>query len=68
MLSAFTCDQIFKAFYAHNFVSLYPPISLCLYSCNGKNSCTIKASNSVFGDPCIRTYKYLELAYNCECK
>ncbi|XP_047452914.1 rhamnose-binding lectin-like [Mugil cephalus] len=35
-------------------------------SCNGKNSCTIRASNSVFGDPCIGTYKYLEVAYVCE--
>ncbi|XP_070824328.1 L-rhamnose-binding lectin SML-like [Chaetodon trifascialis] len=37
-------------------------------SCNGKNSCTIRASNSVFGDPCAGTYKYLEVAYVCECK
>ncbi|KAM8753789.1 rhamnose-binding lectin-like [Acanthopagrus schlegelii] len=35
-------------------------------SCNGKNSCTITASNSVFGDPCGGTYKYLEVAYVCE--
>uniref|UniRef100_UPI003AAC1FC3 L-rhamnose-binding lectin CSL1-like n=1 Tax=Centroberyx gerrardi TaxID=166262 RepID=UPI003AAC1FC3 len=37
-------------------------------SCNGKNNCTINVSNSVFGDPCVGTYKYLELAYTCECK
>ncbi|XP_075949354.1 L-rhamnose-binding lectin SML-like isoform X2 [Anarhichas minor] len=35
-------------------------------SCNGKNSCTVRASNSVFGDPCVGTYKYLELGYICE--
>ncbi|KAM4563929.1 L-rhamnose-binding lectin SML-like isoform 2-T2 [Odontesthes bonariensis] len=35
-------------------------------SCNGKNSCIIKASNSVFGDPCVGTYKYLEVAYACQ--
>ncbi|XP_044066927.1 L-rhamnose-binding lectin SML-like isoform X2 [Siniperca chuatsi] len=35
-------------------------------SCSGKNSCIIKASNSVFGDPCVGTYKYLEVAYICE--
>ncbi|XP_047214309.1 L-rhamnose-binding lectin SML-like [Girardinichthys multiradiatus] len=34
--------------------------------CNGKNSCTIRASNSVFGDPCAGTFKYLEVAYTCE--
>ncbi|XP_035769228.1 L-rhamnose-binding lectin CSL3-like [Neolamprologus brichardi] len=37
-------------------------------SCNGKNSCTISASNSVFGDPCVGTYKYLEVVYTCQCK
>ncbi|KAM9751951.1 rhamnose-binding lectin-like [Menidia menidia] len=35
-------------------------------SCNGKNSCIINASNSVFGDPCVGTYKYLEVAYACQ--
>ncbi|KAE8292666.1 L-rhamnose-binding lectin CSL3 [Larimichthys crocea] len=35
-------------------------------SCNGKDSCIIKASNSVFGDPCVGTYKYLEVAYTCQ--
>ncbi|MEQ2226582.1 hypothetical protein ILYODFUR_028824, partial [Ilyodon furcidens] len=34
--------------------------------CNGKNSCTVRASNSVFGDPCVGTFKYLEVAYTCE--
>uniref|UniRef100_A0A3Q2PQA7 SUEL-type lectin domain-containing protein n=1 Tax=Fundulus heteroclitus TaxID=8078 RepID=A0A3Q2PQA7_FUNHE len=36
--------------------------------CNGKNSCTIQARNSVFGDPCVGTFKYLEVAYTCECE
>ncbi|XP_068454261.1 L-rhamnose-binding lectin CSL1-like [Clinocottus analis] len=43
------------------------PTSKVADSCNGKNSCTISASNSVFGDPCAGTYKYLEVAYGCEC-
>uniref|UniRef100_A0A3Q0RJF6 SUEL-type lectin domain-containing protein n=1 Tax=Amphilophus citrinellus TaxID=61819 RepID=A0A3Q0RJF6_AMPCI len=37
-------------------------------SCNGKSSCAIEASCSVFGDPCVGTYKYLEVAYDCQCK
>ncbi|KAM4569887.1 L-rhamnose-binding lectin CSL3-like [Odontesthes bonariensis] len=37
-------------------------------SCNGKSSCSINVRNSVFGDPCPGTYKYLELAYTCQCK
>uniref|UniRef100_A0A3Q2W8J2 L-rhamnose-binding lectin CSL3-like n=1 Tax=Haplochromis burtoni TaxID=8153 RepID=A0A3Q2W8J2_HAPBU len=36
--------------------------------CNGKNSCNISASNSVFGNPCFGTSKYLEVDYTCQCK
>ncbi|KAL3975121.1 hypothetical protein ACER0C_023747 [Sarotherodon galilaeus] len=35
-------------------------------SCNGRNSCSIKVRNSVFGDPCPGTYKYLDVVYDCE--
>uniref|UniRef100_A0A669CTE6 SUEL-type lectin domain-containing protein n=1 Tax=Oreochromis niloticus TaxID=8128 RepID=A0A669CTE6_ORENI len=34
-------------------------------SCNWQNSCTVEASNTVFGDPCGGTYKYLEVVYDC---
>merc|ERR1712098_550369 len=34
--------------------------------CEGSESCTIKARNEVFGDPCYLTYKYLEVEYLCE--
>ncbi|XP_051805168.1 uncharacterized protein LOC110969316 isoform X4 [Acanthochromis polyacanthus] len=34
--------------------------------CNGKHDCSITASSSVFGDPCIGTYKYLDVTYTCE--
>ncbi|KAK7930451.1 hypothetical protein WMY93_006846 [Mugilogobius chulae] len=33
--------------------------------CNGRNSCSIRASNSRFGDPCGGTYKYLKIGYVC---
>jgi len=33
--------------------------------CNGKTSCGVPASNSQFGDPCVGTYKYLNVAYSC---
>ncbi|XP_071954976.1 L-rhamnose-binding lectin ELEL-1-like isoform X2 [Antedon mediterranea] len=33
--------------------------------CDGKTSCSVYASNSVFGDPCPGTYKYLEVTYEC---
>lgn len=42
------------------------PTKLVAERCNGQNSCVVKASNSVFGDPCGGTYKYLEVAYVCE--
>uniref|UniRef100_A0A3Q3GWM0 SUEL-type lectin domain-containing protein n=1 Tax=Kryptolebias marmoratus TaxID=37003 RepID=A0A3Q3GWM0_KRYMA len=36
-------------------------------SCNGEKGCSISATNSVFGDPCQGTYKYLEVDYTCKC-
>ena len=33
--------------------------------CDGKQSCTIAASNSVFGDPCVGTFKYMGINYDC---
>ncbi|XP_063323708.1 L-rhamnose-binding lectin SML-like, partial [Pelmatolapia mariae] len=33
--------------------------------CNGRNSCSMRAAPSVFGDSCPNTYKYLELTYTC---
>ncbi|XP_008413131.1 L-rhamnose-binding lectin CSL2-like [Poecilia reticulata] len=34
--------------------------------CNGKSACAIFASTSVFRDPCVGTYKYLEVKYFCQ--
>ncbi|CAG5927131.1 unnamed protein product, partial [Menidia menidia] len=39
---------------------------ICIHRCNGKSSCSVDAINSVFGDPCYGTYKYLELDYICQ--
>uniref|UniRef100_A0A3P9N2A0 SUEL-type lectin domain-containing protein n=1 Tax=Poecilia reticulata TaxID=8081 RepID=A0A3P9N2A0_POERE len=36
--------------------------------CNGKSACAIFASTSVFRDPCVGTYKYLEVKYFCQCE
>uniref|UniRef100_A0A671S735 SUEL-type lectin domain-containing protein n=1 Tax=Sinocyclocheilus anshuiensis TaxID=1608454 RepID=A0A671S735_9TELE len=36
--------------------------------CEGKNSCSILASNSVFSDPCVGTIKYLYISYSCVSK
>ncbi|KAF6732804.1 L-rhamnose-binding lectin CSL2 [Oryzias melastigma] len=42
------------------------PTQIVAQSCDGKNSCSIRVNNSVFGDPCVGTYKYLQLSYVCE--
>ncbi|XP_054602267.1 L-rhamnose-binding lectin SML-like [Nothobranchius furzeri] len=34
-------------------------------NCTGENSCSITASNDVFGDPCVGTFKYLDVTYEC---
>lgn len=33
--------------------------------CADKQTCSVLAANSVFGDPCYGTYKYLEVDYLC---
>ncbi|XP_065066388.1 L-rhamnose-binding lectin ELEL-1-like [Rhopilema esculentum] len=33
--------------------------------CNNQQSCTLKANNKVFGDPCVGTFKYLHVKYCC---
>lgn len=35
-------------------------------ACEGKDTCVLSAVNSVFGDPCRGTTKYLEVTYTCE--
>lgn len=33
--------------------------------CANKQSCSVLALDSVFGDPCPGTHKYLEVEYKC---
>uniref|UniRef100_A0AAR2IUI7 SUEL-type lectin domain-containing protein n=1 Tax=Pygocentrus nattereri TaxID=42514 RepID=A0AAR2IUI7_PYGNA len=33
--------------------------------CNEKRSCILEASNAIFTDPCVGTYKYLAVSYFC---
>ncbi|XP_054752585.2 L-rhamnose-binding lectin CSL3-like [Lytechinus pictus] len=40
-------------------------VSIVETACNGQTSCSVGARNSVFGDPCVGTYKYLEVLYQC---
>jgi len=34
-------------------------------ACQGETSCSVAATNGVFGDPCGGTYKYLTVNYDC---
>ncbi|XP_073730925.1 L-rhamnose-binding lectin CSL3-like [Misgurnus anguillicaudatus] len=40
-------------------------LSVLTTQCNGKQDCSITATNTVFGDPCVGTYKYLDVSYTC---
>jgi len=41
-------------------------LSLVRARCNYQQSCSLYASNLVFGDPCYGTYKYLNIVYYCQ--
>ncbi|CAB1334486.1 unnamed protein product [Coregonus sp. 'balchen'] len=36
--------------------------------CDGNSQCNVPASSSLYGDPCVGTYKYLDVAYTCSKK
>ena len=40
-------------------------LSVVQGNCNYRASCDLLASNSVFGDPCYGTFKYLQVKYEC---
>ncbi|XP_057175786.1 L-rhamnose-binding lectin CSL3-like [Triplophysa rosa] len=40
-------------------------LSVMASICNGKQDCLVSASNDVFGDPCVGTFKYLTVTYSC---
>jgi len=42
--------------------SLWKVINLC----GNRGACNLEAENSVFGDPCVGTFKYLNVSYLCE--
>ena len=41
---------------------------IAVKTCDGKRTCRLKATNGVFGDPCIGTFKYLSVNYRCTSK
>ncbi|KAI5094815.1 hypothetical protein C0J45_14890, partial [Silurus meridionalis] len=53
-------NQIFKT-------NCYMPNTLKLVEarCEGKSSCEVPATNTVFSDPCNGTFKFLNIVYTC---
>ena len=49
----------------HSPFFLHSSLTKVKQACEGKPSCTLSASNGVFGDPCRGTYKYLDVKYVC---
>jgi len=41
-------------------------LSIMRRRCDGRSSCTVTASNSIFRDPCSGIGKYLEVRYQCQ--
>uniref|UniRef100_A0AAY5E7I9 SUEL-type lectin domain-containing protein n=1 Tax=Electrophorus electricus TaxID=8005 RepID=A0AAY5E7I9_ELEEL len=40
-------------------------LSIVAAECNGKSSCTVRASYTIFKDPCFGTSKYLTVSHHC---
>ena len=41
-------------------------MAVLIHKCEGKQSCSLLADNTVFIDVCAATYKYLEVHFSCE--
>lgn len=41
------------------------PLSMIRDQCQGQQECTVTSSNTLYGDPCVNTYKYLTVNFDC---
>lgn len=48
------------------FDCMQPCFVIYFTRCEGHQNCTFAATNSLFGDPCPGTKKYIEIRYHCE--
>ena len=44
------------------------PLHIVEANCNGKEYCKVQANNGLYGDPCVHTYKYLTVKFECKGK
>ncbi|CAG2199648.1 unnamed protein product [Mytilus edulis] len=65
--TSFLCHQTHGLRRPHNGIySVQLEDHLLLHQrCDGKPTCTLKPSTTLFGDPCTTTPKYLEVLYRC---
>ena len=59
------CEKGFAFFWSTSCVA-GSSLSKVREACENKSSCRVSAKNSVFGDPCPGTIKYLEIRYRCK--
>ncbi|KAG7313691.1 hypothetical protein KOW79_000091, partial [Hemibagrus wyckioides] len=61
-----TCSSGLPNGFTQN-TNCYAPNTLSIVSslCNGKTTCTVDASYTIFTDPCVGTAKYLSVSYIC---
>lgn len=60
-------DNIIKERFVEKIcLNYFMQLKYCFYfSCDLKRSCSVPATNDVFGDPCVGTLKYAEAHYTC---
>jgi len=46
--------------------SAYSSVEKVKEACQNQQQCSVVASNGVFGDPCVGTFKYLKVSFYCK--
>ena len=41
------------------------PLPIITRQCKDRQTCIVASTNSLYGDPCVHTYKYLTVNYEC---
>ncbi|XP_051918221.1 L-rhamnose-binding lectin SML-like [Hippocampus zosterae] len=61
-----TCSDEMSADSLRNVVCIHPVTALVAQRCDGQSSCSVRAGNAEFTDPCRGISKYLEISYACK--
>ncbi|XP_048045653.1 L-rhamnose-binding lectin CSL2-like, partial [Megalobrama amblycephala] len=60
-----TCSYGLPASQISNTNCRAPVTNIVSSLCHKKTRCAVSASNSHFSDPCVGTYKYLDVTFTC---